>query len=336
MIDQRYERREQIGSGGMSRVWLGHDTLLDRPVALKELGHAPGAAEPDTERAEREAQLTATVRHPNVVVVYDVVEQDSRLWLVMEHVDGDTLGRLCQSHGLSPERVAHLLAPVADALATAHAYDVVHRDIKPSNILVGAGDVAKLGDFGVARRGDDAVLTRTGLISGSPGYVAPEVALGRPANAASDVWAFGATLYQSCTGQTAFDITDDPIQSLENIVRNAPPCLPDAHPLAKIVADAMNREPQDRPTMPLIVDALEQVKDASARANASAAVTPITEAPRARRRRGGAHAGPRRSSPVWQSVIALTGNRRDDELTLVARDDPATSDPDTDDAATTA
>lgn len=320
MIDQRYVRREQIGSGGMSRVWLGHDTLLDRPVALKELGHAPGAAEPDTERAEREAQLTATVRHPNVVVVYDVIEQDSRLWLVMEHVDGDTLSRLCLPRGLPTGRVARLLAPVADALATAHSQDVVHRDVKPSNILVGTDDVAKLGDFGVARRADDAVLTRTGLISGSPGYVAPEVALGRPANAASDVWAFGATLYQACTGRTAFDITDDPIQSLENIVRNAPPCLPDAHPLARVVADAMNREPEDRPTMRMIADHLEQV-EADQATGAPAEVTPITEAPRVRRRKGGAHAGPRRPSPVWQSVIALTGTRRDDEPTLVAAED---------------
>lgn len=329
MIDQRYERREQIGSGGTSRVWLGHDTLLDRPVALKALGHAPGAAEPDTERAEREAQLTATVRHPNVVVVYDVVEQDSRLWLVMEHVDGDTLSRLCSGGGLPAERVAHLLAPVADALSTAHTQDVVHRDVKPSNILVGTGDVAKLGDFGVARRADDAVLTRTGLISGSPGYVAPEVALGRPANAASDVWAFGATLYQACTGQTAFDITDDPIQSLENIVRNAPPCLPDAHPLATIVADAMNREPGDRPTMRMIADALEQVGVGAARRSTHADVTPISEAPRARaRRKGGAHARPRRTSPVWQSVIALTGTRRDDEPTLVPAETPAQVDGD--------
>ena len=321
MIDQRYVRREQIGRGGMSRVWLGHDTLLDRPVALKELGHAPGVAEPDTERAEREAQLTATVRHPNVVVVYDVVEQDARLWLVMEHVDGDTLGRLCAHDGLPAGRAAQLLAPVADALATAHAQDVVHRDVKPSNILVGSGDVAKLGDFGVARRRDDAVLTSTGLISGSPGYVAPEVALGRPANAASDVWAFGATLYQACTGRTAFDITDDPIQSLENIVRNAPPCLPDAHPLARIVAAAMNREPEDRPTMRMVTDELEQVNVEPARTSSTADVTPITEAPRVRaRRKGGAHAGPRRPSPVWQSVIALTGTRRDDDQTLVTAD----------------
>ena len=321
MIDQRYVRREQIGRGGMSRVWLGHDTLLDRPVALKELGHAPGVAEPDTERAEREAQLTATVRHPNVVVVYDVVEQDARLWLVMEHVDGDTLGRLCAGDGLPTARVAQLLAPVADALATAHAHDVVHRDVKPSNILVSTGAVAKLGDFGVARRSDDAVLTRTGLISGSPGYVAPEVALGRPANAASDVWAFGATLYQACTGRTAFDITDDPIQSLENIVRNAPPCLPDAHPLAKLVAETMSREPEDRPTMRIVADELEQASTAETRASGPADVTPISEAPRARaRRKGGAHAGPRRASPVWQSVIALTGSRRDDDQTLVAAD----------------
>lgn len=335
MIDQRYARHEQIGSGGMSRVWLGHDTLLDRPVALKELGHAPGAAEPDTERAEREAQLTATVRHPNIVVVYDVVEQDARLWLVMEHVDGDTLGRLSLPHGLESDRVARLLAPVADALATAHAQDVIHRDVKPSNILVGTGDVAKLGDFGVARRGDDAVLTRTGLISGSPGYVAPEVALGRPANAASDVWAFGATLYQVCTGRTAFDITDDPIQSLENIVRNDPPRLPGTHPLAPVVADAMRREPEDRPTMRMIADQLEQLGSERVDAPTPADVTPITEAPRARRRKGGAHAGPRRPSPVWQSVIALTGTRRDDEPTLVPADDGAQSAVE-DDAATTA
>ena len=147
------------------------------------------------------------------------------------------------------------------------------------------------------------------------------MALGRPANAASDVWAFGATLYQACTGRTAFDITDDPIQSLENIVRNAPPCLPDAHPLARIVAAAMNREPEDRPTMRMVTDELEQVNVEPARTSSTADVTPITEAPRVRaRRKGGAHAGPRRPSPVWQSVIALTGTRRDDDQTLVTAD----------------
>ncbi len=311
IIDERYERQRAIGSGGSSRVWLAHDTFLDRPVALKQLGLSPGTDEPDAERAEREARHTAQVRHPHVVVVFDVVKHDGSQWLVMEHVEGTTLGRLCAPAGLDSARVARLMAPVADALATAHGEGVVHRDVKPSNILVAQDDVAKLGDFGVARRHDDVALTRTGLITGSPGYVAPEVALGRTANAASDVFAFGATLYHACTGAPAFTLSDDPIESLEHIVRDDPPQLPADHPLAAMVASALDHDPDHRPTarelsewLSALADGVQTTAPAPGAAVPEPSTTGSTDVD-ASRRRGGAHAAPRRRSRAWSALTSL-------------------------------
>lgn len=322
-MNERYERGRPIGAGGSSRVWAGRDTFLDRPVAIKQLGLSPGSDEPDTERAEREARLSAQVSHPHVVVVYDVVNHEGSQWLVMELVDGTTLGRLCAPDGLPADRVARLMAPVADALATAHAAGVVHRDIKPSNILVGHEDVAKLGDFGVARRQDDVALTRTGLITGSPGYVAPEVALGRPANHASDVFAFGATLFHTCTGTPAFTLSDDPIESLEHIVRDSTPMLPADHPMAGLVAEALSRDPDDRPSMQSLATRLERLIEPAAEpedTSADEAVPlPIELRPR---RRGGAHAAPRPRSRAWSIVTALQPTSSRTSTDDVAGDSP--------------
>ena len=317
-MNERYERGRPVGAGGSSRVWAGRDIFLDRPVALKQLGLSPGTDEPDAERAEREARLTAQVRHPHVVVVYDVVEHDGSQWLVMEHVEGTTLGRLCAPDGLDAARVARLMAPVADALATAHEAGVVHRDVKPSNILVAHDDVAKLGDFGVARRHDDVALTRTGLITGSPGYVAPEVALGRTANAASDVFAFGATLYHACTGTPAFELSDDPIESLEHIVRDDPPQLPADHPMAAMVASALDHDPDHRPSAQELSARLSALVDDAAAigptAETTATETETTDTEP--RRRGGAHAAPRRRSWAWSALTSRSTGSQDAEAVI--------------------
>ena len=179
MIADRYTLDREIGRGGMGAVWLGHDELLGRLVALKRVGMPPsGAGEnPELARAEREAKLAASLSHPHVVSVFDLAPDGDDRWLVMEYVEGTNLAELIKANGaLPPDQAAPLLAQVADALIAAHRAGVVHRDVKPSNILVTVDGQVKLSDFGIARTLGDPSLTQTGLVTGSPAYLSPEVA----------------------------------------------------------------------------------------------------------------------------------------------------------------
>ncbi|MET0837788.1 MAG: serine/threonine-protein kinase, partial [Marmoricola sp.] len=181
MIAGRYTLDREIGRGGMGAVWLGKDEVLGRQVALKQIGLFPGADGTDLARAEREARLSAQLNHPHVVAVFDVVvdpDTDAR-WLVMEYVDGTTLAQVVRDKGrLSPDDAAPLLWQAADALDAAHSAGIVHRDVKPSNILVDRHGRVKLTDFGIARIASDPALTQTGMVTGSPAYLAPEIAMG--------------------------------------------------------------------------------------------------------------------------------------------------------------
>ena len=190
----------------MGAVWLAVDEVLDRQVALKRLGMMPGVDGDDLARAEREAQLAARLDHPHVVAVFNLVvdvDTDAR-WLVMEYVPGTTLAQLVREEGrLAPDDAAPLLWQAADALVAAHAAGIVHRDVKPSNILVDRRRRVKLTDFGIARVAADPSLTQTGLLTGSPAYLAPEVAAGQRGDEAVDVWALGATIYHVLAGRPA-------------------------------------------------------------------------------------------------------------------------------------
>ncbi len=166
MIAGRYTLEREIGRGGSGTVHLAHDEVLGRTVAIKRIGVMPGADAADMQRAEREARLAASLNHPHVVAVFDLVEEDDCHWLVMEYVEGQTLAQLVRTEGpLETTAAAALLAQTADALTDAHAGGIVHRDVKPSNILVSDG-VAKLSDFGIARSANDVSLTQTGLVTG--------------------------------------------------------------------------------------------------------------------------------------------------------------------------
>ena len=264
MIAGRYRLEREIGRGRSTSVWAGHDTLLDRRVALKRLGFSPGSDEVDAARAEREARLAARVHHPHVVSVYDLADDGDFTWLVMELVDGPTLADLSQHGPVDLERAARLLAQVADALAAAHADELVHRDVKPSNVFVTGDDVAKLGDFGIARREDDEALTRTGLITGSPAYLSPEIARGSTATAAGDVWAFGITVYRVVTGSAPYDVEgDDVVTAVQKILDAPAPALPADHPLAPVVAAATRHDPTDRATMRELADLLQTLAQPS-------------------------------------------------------------------------
>ncbi len=241
----------------MGAVWLAEDTVLGRQVAVKKVGMVPGGAAPDLERAEREARLAARLNHPHVVAVFDLVVEDEGQWLVMEYVEGTTLAGLVSQRGPLPaDEATRLLEQAASALAAAHAAGIIHRDVKPSNMLVTPDGQVKLSDFGIARAEADASLTQTGLVTGSPAYLAPEVASGHTATDASDVWSLGATLYHALSGRPPYEVGDNLMGTLFKIVHEEPPRLPTAGWLAPLLEATMTRDPADRWSMARVRDVL--------------------------------------------------------------------------------
>jgi eukaryotic-like serine/threonine-protein kinase len=311
VIAGRYSLDREIGRGGTGAVWLGRDELLGRQVALKQIGLMPGTDSTDLARAEREARLGAQLNHAHVVAVFDVVDDpdsDAR-WLVMEYVDGMTLADLVRVEGpLSPDDAAPLLVQVADALVAAHAAGIAHRDVKPSNILVAADRNVKLTDFGIARVSTDAALTQTGLVTGSPAYLAPEVATGGRGGTEADVWSLGATTYHALAGRPPYEIGDNVLGALYRIVHDEPPRLPDAGWMAELLEGTMVKDPADRWSM-------EEVRRFLARADRAVPVTaprPVAESADDSRTqvltippgRGAPAAGP---APTFQSRMPSRG-----------------------------
>jgi eukaryotic-like serine/threonine-protein kinase len=252
VIAGRYSLEREIGRGGTGAVWLGRDELLGRLVALKQIGLTPGTDSTDLARAEREARLGAQLNHAHVVAVFDVVtdpDTEAR-WLVMEYVDGMTLSELVRDRGpLSPDDAAPLLWQAADALVAAHAAGIAHRDVKPSNILVDAERNVKLTDFGIARISTDPALTQTGFVTGSPAYLAPEVATGGRGDTAADVWSLGATTFHALAGRPPYEIGDNVLGALYRIVHEDPPGLPDAGWMAALLEGTMVKDPARRWSM---------------------------------------------------------------------------------------
>jgi eukaryotic-like serine/threonine-protein kinase len=256
VIAGRYSLDSVVGRGGMGVVWRGEDRVLGRDVAVKRVGMEPGGdGAANLRRAEREARLAASLDHSHVVTIFDLVDENDEQWLVMEYVDGATLTQLVNERGrLTPDEAACLLSQAADALAAAHRGGIVHRDVKPSNLLVAPYGQVKITDFGIARGSADATLTQTGLMSGSPAYLAPEVAIGRTATPASDVWSLGATLFHAVTGAPPYDATGNVLATLYRIVNEDPPRPRDPGWLAPVFEATMTKDPADRWTM-------EQVRD---------------------------------------------------------------------------
>ena len=257
MIAGRYSLDRELGRGGMGAVWLGRDEVLGREVAVKRLGLAPGADSPDHARAEREARLAARLSHPHVVAVYDLVEEERQQYLVMEYVEGTNLSGLLRARGpLLPDAAAALLGQAADALASAHEAGIIHRDVKPSNMLVTEDGQLKLSDFGIARAEADPSLTQTGLVTGSPAYLAPEVASGGSAQDTADVWSLGASLFHALTGHPPYEVTDNVLGALYRIVHEEPPRVPEPGWLGPVLVATMNRDPDARWPMARVRDFL--------------------------------------------------------------------------------
>ncbi len=252
LVAGRYRLGEVLGRGTMGTVWSAHDEVLGRPVAVKEVLLPPGIpdAEADAvrERTMREARTIAALSHPNVVTLYDVAREGAAPFVVMELVASHSLAELLLAGALPPQRVLAIGAAVAAALQAAHAAGITHRDVKPGNVLVAHDGRIKLTDFGIARNPADQTLTATGLMLGSPAYIAPEIASGRPVTPAADLWGLGATLFAAVEGRPPYD-AGTAMATVTSVVQDEVPRSSCSGPLAKVISGLMVKDPAHR--MPL-------------------------------------------------------------------------------------
>ena len=251
LIGDRYEVRRLLGTGGMAQVWLGHDRVLDRPVAIKILSERYAADPAFVERFRREASAAAGLNHPNIVAVYDRGEADGSYYIVMEHLEGPDLKQVLRDSGPLPQGQAIDLAQqILGALGAAHRRDIVHRDVKPQNVLLSKGGLLKVTDFGIARAGAESDMTVAGSVIGTAQYLSPEQARGDDVTAASDCYSVGIVLYEMLTGQVPFD-GDKPVAVAMRQISD-PPADPrslrgDLSPeLAAVVMKALAKRPSDR------------------------------------------------------------------------------------------
>jgi serine/threonine protein kinase len=251
LLAGRYRLLSPLGQGGMGTVWRAVDELLRQEVAIKEVRLPPDLDEASraelAERTLREARAAARLRsHPSIVTVHDVVLDGGRPWIVMELVHGRSLDRVVRDEGpLPPRQVAWIGLRMLDALGAAHASGVLHRDVKPANVMLTDDGRVLLADFGIATVAGDVALTQTGLLTGSPGYIAPERLRGEPDGPLSDLWSLGATLYTAVEGGPAF-ARANPAAVMAAVLMHepAPPRL--AGPLAPVLAAILEKDPVRR------------------------------------------------------------------------------------------
>lgn len=212
----------------MGAVWLAHDKLLNRDVAIKQIISTVGLSNDEAnairERTIREGRIAAQLSNDHAIAMYDVALEAGEPWLVMEHLPSRSLAQALNiADALPPIEVAQIGAQVADALAEAHAAGIVHRDIKPGNILIADRGrhlgMVKISDFGISRAKGDLPNDKAGVITGTPAYFAPEVARGEDPTEASDVFSLGATLYTATEGQPPFGIHADSQELLQRIAK---------------------------------------------------------------------------------------------------------------------
>lgn len=264
LIADRYRIQRRIGGGAMGVVYLAHDEVLDRTVALKELLLPPtlSAEEAETarKRSQREARLAARLQHRHAISVFNVVEDDGKPVLVMEYLESQSLAEVLAERGsLPPEEVARLGAEAASALAAAHDAGIVHRDVKPGNILIGANGTTKITDFGISRAADDGTLTGSGRFAGTPAFLSPEAARGEAPSQASDVFSLGATLYTAIEGRFPYGDSENQMAVLYAAAAGRFSAPTKAGPLTPVLTQMMQIDPADRPTMAEVARALAKV-----------------------------------------------------------------------------
>ncbi|NUR85360.1 MAG: serine/threonine protein kinase, partial [Nonomuraea sp.] len=254
LLARRYRLVTQVGRGGMGTVWQAHDEVLGRDVAVKEVILPHGLTDEERavhhKRTFREARTAARLSHPGVVAVYDVVEEDDRPWIIMELIRARSLDQVIKAEGpMEARRAAEIARQMLAALHAAHEAGVLHRDVKPSNVLITGtgrmGERAVLTDFGIATASGDATLTQTGLVMGSPAYIAPERARGRVAGPASDLWSLGVTLYAMLHGKSPFE-RPEPMAALVAVISDEPDPPEKGGRLVPVIEGLLRKNPDQR------------------------------------------------------------------------------------------
>jgi len=251
LVNGRYRLRTPLGRGGSGVVWAAEDELLGRAVAVKEFLLPTGVGVEDRatmlERVLREARAAARLHDPSLVTVFDVVREDEQPWIVMEYVHGRSLAEVVREDGpMSPTRTGEVGVALLHALRTAHAGGVLHRDVKPANVLLDDTGHVRLTDFGIASTAGDPSLTSTGVLLGSPAYMAPERARGGKATPSSDLWSLGATLYTLVEGEPPY-AGENSLAVLSAVADNNRRPMQRAGALAPILADLLDRRAAERP-----------------------------------------------------------------------------------------
>ncbi|WP_020668335.1 serine/threonine-protein kinase [Amycolatopsis nigrescens] len=267
LVAGRYRVIKRIGTGAMGAVWQAQDEILHRTVAIKQLLLQPGLEENEAEdarqRTMREGRIAARLHHPNAITVFDVVTDDNgQPCLIMEYLQSTSLAAELQARKtLPPIEVARIGAQVAAALKEAHAVGIVHRDIKPGNILLTSVGLVKITDFGISRAKDDVTVTKTGMIAGTPAYLAPEVAIGGDPGPESDIFSLGSTLYAACEGQPPFGLSENTLGLLHAVAAGQINPPRQSGPLASVLAVLLHPDVNHRPT----AEESEELLDAVAR-----------------------------------------------------------------------
>jgi hypothetical protein len=299
-----YQILDEIGRGGMAVVYRAYQPSLNREVAIKVLPPQFTFDQQFIQRFVREAQAAASLRHPHIIVIHDVAEQDGLYYIVMELLTGRTLRQLVEEEGaLPPARVARLVEQIASALDYAHRRGFVHRDVKPDNIFVDQGDRVTLTDFGIAKAASGTQLTRTGMLVGTPQYMSPEQARGDAVGPATDIYALGIVAYQMLSGQVPFRGTTPHAILYQQIHELPPPLrsvrsgLPPA--VDSVLNAALAKEPRARYS--------SAGQFAQALATTVAGGAPVPPPPPAKRTAPApARPGPSRRQPLlWLWVLAI-------------------------------
>ncbi|MFC7984135.1 protein kinase [Streptomyces sp. NPDC057336] len=304
VVADRYVLADRLGSGGMGTVWQAWDHLLQRTVAVKELHAAGGGYEQQASmrRVLSEARAIARVTHTHVIDIYDLLEFDGRLWIVMELVPGGSLSERVRSVGLLPPvETARVGLEVLSALEAVHAAGALHRDVKPANVLLRADGSSVLTDFGIAALSGHTGLTGTGAVVGSPEYMAPERLRDQPVGPASDLFSLGVTLCFLASGQSPFARGD--LTATSFAVAFEPPSVHVPGPLGDVIEQLLDKDPAKRPSSAQLADTLRSIVDGAPQ-TVQATLRQSVRPPGANRRRT-ATAGANRRRTAITGAIAV-------------------------------